>query len=138
MIIRSAAPRRRAVVAVESAIVLPIALTVIFAIVAGALSIYVYQEVASLAREGSRYASVHGSNHCQDAGVSATTSADVYNNAIVPYMVDMDPNQLTYTVTWSPDHKQGSYVTVTVSYVMSVPVYGSMTFTSTSTMMVTW
>src|SRR5436190_4542394 len=106
MIIRPAATRRAAV-AVESAIVLPIALTVLYAITAGALSMFVYQQVASLAREGSRYASVHGYNHCQDAATSATTAADVYNNAISPRLVDMDPDQITYSVTWSPDQKQG-------------------------------
>lgn len=138
MIIRSRANTRGAAVAVESAIVLPIALVVIFAIVAGALSIFTYQQVASLTREAARYASVHGYYHCQDTGSYPTTPADVYNNAILPYVVNIDPNRMTYSVSWSPDQKQNSFVTVTVTYLMSVPIYGDMTFTSTSTTVMTW
>ena len=43
--------RRGGAVAVESAIVLPIALVVLFAIVSGALAVFTYQQVASLARD---------------------------------------------------------------------------------------
>jgi Flp pilus assembly protein TadG len=138
MMMRSRATRRSASAVVESAFVLPVALAVIYAVVAGALAIMVYQQVAALSREAARYASVHGYYHCQDTAASPTTAADVYNNAILPRLVDMDPNSLGYAVTWSPDQKQGSYVTVTVSYRMSLPLYGTINFSSTSTTVMTW
>lgn len=129
---------RRGAVVIESAIVLPIAITVVVAVIVGAFSIFVYQETASLAREGARWASVHGTNYAADTAQPAATPADVYNNAIAPRMVSMDPNNTTYSVSWSPDKKPGSYVTVTVTYSLSVPVYGDLTLTSTSTEMVHW
>src|SRR5258707_15819561 len=92
--------RRRGAAVIESAIVLPIAITIVVAIIVGAFSIFVYQETASLAREGARWAAVHGTNYAQDTGQPAATRADVYNNAIAPRMVSMDPNNTTYDVLW--------------------------------------
>jgi Flp pilus assembly protein TadG len=129
---------RSAAVAVESAIVLPVALIVLMAIVSGALAVFTYQQVASLAREGARAASVHGREWSQSTSNAAWTATDVYNNAIAPKMVNLDPNNLSYAVTWNPSNWQGNYVTVTVTYQMSVPIYGTMTFSSTATQMVTW
>jgi Flp pilus assembly protein TadG len=130
--------QRGAAVAVESAIVLPIALVVMFAIVSGALAVFTYQEVASLARDGARAASVHGYEWSQSTANPAWTATDVYNNAIAPQFVNIDPTQLTYSVNWLPDNRQGSYVSVTVTYQMSMPIYGTMTFSSTATQLVTW
>jgi len=129
---------RSAAVAVESAIVLPVALVVLMAIVSGALAVFNYQQIASLARDGARAASVHGHEWSQSTGSAAWTASDVYNNAISPQMINLDPNNLTYAVTWNQSNWQGNYVTVTVTYQMSVPIYGTMTFSSTATQMVTW
>ena len=48
-------PQRRGVIAVESAFVLPILLTILLAIIVGAFAVFIHQETASLAREGARY-----------------------------------------------------------------------------------
>ncbi len=40
------------------------------------MGIYRYQQVASLAREGARYASVHGSQYAADTGNAAATASD--------------------------------------------------------------
>jgi hypothetical protein len=50
----------------------------------------------------------------------------------------MDPNLLTYSLTWNPVARVGNTVTVTVSYQMSLPIYGDMTVSSTATQVVTW
>lgn len=131
-------PQRRGVVAVESAFVLPILLTILLAIIVGAFAVFIHQQTASLAREGARYAAVHGFNHSQTTASPTTTGADVYNNAIAPRMVAMDPNNLTYSVTWDPDNRAGSFVTVTVTYTLSVPIYGNLTLSSTSTEEIHW
>jgi hypothetical protein len=51
---------RAAVTAVECAIVLPVTFFLLFALVVGGMGVFRYQEVATLAREGARYASTHG------------------------------------------------------------------------------
>jgi Flp pilus assembly protein TadG len=129
---------RSGAVVVESAIVLPVALVVLMAIVSGALAVFTYQQVASLARDGARAASVHGHEWSQSTGNAAWTATDVYNNAISPQMINLDPSNLTYAVTWNSSNYQGNYVTVTVTYQMSVPIYGTLTLNSTATQMVTW
>ena len=130
--------KRRAVVAVESAIVLPVALAILIAIVAGALMVATYQQVAAVCREATRYASVHGYEYSQSTGNTAATSTDVYNNVIQPRLINMDATLLTYSVSWSPDNHQGSTVTVSMSYQLSVPLYGTVTLSSSSTSVITW
>ena len=130
--------KRRGAVIVESAIVMPIAIVIVIAIVSGALAVATYQQVAAMSREATRYASVRGEEYSNSTGKPAATADDIYANVIQPRLINMDPSKVTYTVTWNPDKKQGSTVTVKITYVMSVPVYGDMTFTSTSTMPITW
>src|SRR5262245_2262943 len=120
-------PRPGATV-VECAIVLPFTLFLLFALVIGSMGIFRYQEVATLAREGARYASTHGYQYRKDAGQAAGTDddwrSDIYTNAIAPRMVAVDPNRVTFTASWpdvvnqpgKPDNWPGSKVDVTVSY----------------------
>jgi Flp pilus assembly protein TadG len=133
MLNRSISHRRRAATMVECALVYPIVFLFVIGLLVAGLGIFRFQEVASLAREGARYASVHGTKYAQVTGNAPATAKDVYQNAIVPRMVLLDPNQLTYTVTWSPDNQPGSTVTVTLKYNWVPEAYlGNMTLTSTS------
>jgi Flp pilus assembly protein TadG len=89
---------------VESALVYPILFLVVLGTVIVVMGVFRYMEVAALAREGCRWASVHGSQYAKDTGKpAATTSADVYNNVIALQAVGMDPSKLTCTVTWNPN-----------------------------------
>lgn len=134
MIRSSLAIRRRGATVVESAVILPATCFLVFGLVVGATGVFRYQEVASLAREGSRWASVHGSAYAQVTGHSAATAADVYQQAILPRAVGLDPAKLSYSVTWAPDNSSGSTVTVTVSYQWFPEVFvaGPINLTSTS------
>jgi Flp pilus assembly protein TadG len=137
---------RRGATTVEFAIVCPIAFFLIFATIIGGLGIYRYQQVAALAREGARYAQVHGGQYAQETGNPAATPADIYNKAILPHAVALDPDHLTYTVTWNRDNfplsiindnyetPTGNTVTVTVNYQWFPEMYlvGPFTLTSTS------
>ena len=128
-------PRRRGTHLLECAVVFPVVFLLLFGLLVGALGVFRYQQVASLAREGARYASVHGSQYQQVTGKPAATAADVYNNAIAPRAVILDPSQLTSSVTWNPDNRQGSTVTVQVTYQWVPEAYlGGLTLSSTSTM----
>jgi hypothetical protein len=64
------------------------------------VGVFRYQQVAELAREGARYASVHGSQYASDTGNAAAAASDIYTNAISPKAVGLDPNSLSYTVQW--------------------------------------
>lgn len=138
---------RRGATLVESAFVLSVLFFLLLSIVIGGHGVLRYQQLAMLAREGARYASVHGGQYAQDTGNPAATAADVYKNAILPYAVNLDPSHLSYTVTWDTDnmpyHMTADYekpvantVTVTVHYTWLAGPYqvGSITLSSTSTM----
>ncbi len=145
MIRRFLDQRRRGVSATESAVVLPILIFIILATIVGGYGIFRYQQLAMLAREGARYASVHGGMYQSDTGNAAATPQDVYNNAIVPYAT-LDLTQLTYSVVWNTNNMPYSVatdyetptnntVTVTVSYTWMPEVFlvGPIVLSSTST-----
>jgi Flp pilus assembly protein TadG len=115
---RRSSIRRSGATAVEAAVILPVLLIFTIGVVIGGLGIFRYQEVALLAREGSRWASVHGATYQSEAGAaSPVTATDVYNNGMKPLVVALDTSKLTYTVTYSPDMTSpNSSVTVTVNY----------------------
>ena len=126
--------------AVEAAFVYPVAFLFILGLMVGGMGVFRYQQVAWLARQGSRWASVHGSQYATDTGHSAATATDVYNNAILPNAVSLDTSKLTYTVTPDPCGQPGTSVTVTVSYQWLPEVYlvGPLTLASTSTLTITY
>jgi hypothetical protein len=142
---------RTAVTAVECAIVLPVTFFLLIALVVGGTGMFRYQEVATLAREGARYASTHGHQWRKDAGqpvgTSTDWSSDIYNNAIAPQIVCLDTSQVSYQVSWpdvvnqpgKPDNWPGSKVDVTVSYQWFPELYlvGPINLTSTSSMPIT-
>ena len=126
--------RRRGTHLLECAVVFPLVFLLLFGLLVGALGVFRYQEVASLAREGARYASVRGHEYELRTGRPAATAADVFNNAISPRAVILTPSQLSSSVTWNPDNQQGSTVTVKVSYQWVPEAYlGGLTLSSTST-----
>jgi Flp pilus assembly protein TadG len=127
--------RRRGTVILESAVVLPITFFFILGLVIGALGIFQYQLVAELAREGSRYASMHGSQYAQDTGNPAATQQDV-RNAILASATTLNPSQLTVAVSWNSSNAPNTNtVTVTVTYAWSPLLYltGPINLTSSST-----
>jgi hypothetical protein len=132
--------------AAESILVLPALTFLIVATIVGGFGIFRYQQIAMLAREGARYASVHGGQYQKETGNPAATPQDVYDNAIAPYVNSLDPSQLSYSVTWQANNHPyivnkdylkptGNTVTVTVSYNWFPEVYlvGPITLSSTST-----
>ncbi len=152
--------RHRGATAVEAALVLPVGFMFIIGMVVLGLGIYRYQQVASLAREGARYASVHGSLYAQATGNSLQAS-DIYNNAIKPMAIGLTLSNLTYQIQWGTDVTgswvwtnwvsstsspptspnssgtplyNGVQVTITYKWVPEMYVTGPINLTSTSTM----
>lgn len=147
MIHRSSRGQRNAFVASESLVVLPTLFFLIIATVVGGYGIFRYQQISALAREGARWASVHGQQYHRETGNPAATPSDVYNNAIAPYATSLDLSQLTYSVSWDTDNRPyrvdtdyekptGNTVTVTINYKWFPEMYlvGPITLSSTSTM----
>ena len=136
--LRNPTPRRGASV-VECAVVYPATFLFVLGLAIGALGVFRYQEVAALAREGARYASVRGYAYSMATGNMPATASDVYKNAILPNAVGLDTSQLTYSVTWNPDNMQGSYVSVRVNYHWLPEAFlGGVTLSSTSSVQVSY
>ncbi len=154
--------KRHAATAVEFAVVGAVTFFLLFALLIGGMGVFYYQEVAHLAREGSRYASVHGGQYHFDGvdqrtGVPQVDSSADVANYLQSKIVALDPSQLTVTASWSapsgytpnnmpyyddtdpnlvPPGQQViyNYVTVTVTYQWRPVLYltGPITLTSTS------
>jgi Flp pilus assembly protein TadG len=131
--------RRHGAALMEFAFVAPSLFLLVLGLTIGGLGIFRYQEVAWLAREGARYASVRGYEYEQVTQQPAATPQDVYNNVILPSAIALNPAQITYSVSWNPDNRQKSMVTVTVNY-QWIPegFLGGVTLSSTSSMMVSY
>jgi hypothetical protein len=98
------------------------------------LGVFRYEQLSSLAREGARWASVHGPTYQQEKNQAAPTSQDVYNNVIVPKMVGLDPTQLTCSLTMT-----ANTATVALTYVWNPEgLFSSITLTSTSVLPITY
>ena len=72
---------RPGVATVEFAVVSSAALLFVIGLIVGALGVFRYQEVARLAREGARYASVRGDSYANATGRPAATPDDVHQQA---------------------------------------------------------
>jgi hypothetical protein len=131
--------RRRAATIVESAVVYPVLMLFVIGLIVAALGVFRYQELASLSREGARWASVRGAKYAASTGNAPATDSDVFNQAIQPRAVILDPANLNYSVTWNPDNRQGSTVTVTLTYNWVPEAFlGGITLSSTSTMTISY
>jgi Flp pilus assembly protein TadG len=144
---RGRCPIRRGTAAVEFAIVGSATFTILIGLFVGSAGVFNFQQVANLARQASRWASVHGTQYATTTGNTAATATDVYNNAIAPNAAGLNLSKVTYSVTWntsnSPSHTAtvngaqvnvANTVTVIVNY-QWVPVayLSAMTLSSTST-----
>ena len=120
---------RPAATMVEFAVVASATFLILLALLIGGLGVFRYQQVARLARDASRWASVHGTQYAAETKNTAATPTDVYNQVIVPNATELDLSQLSYSVTWnssnSPYHtatvngqqaKVANTVTVTITY----------------------
>ena len=149
MIIHRRADRRRGAIALESALVMSVMFMLILGVIVLGMGVFRYQEMAYLAREGARYASVRGTQYATDTGNTAATASTIYTNAIQPKMAALSSSQFSYSVSWNssnaPYHTttNGSGATVKVANTVSVTVnyawvpeafFGGVTLTSTSTM----
>ena len=132
---RTPNPLRRGVQAADAAIALPVVIMLTLGTFSTAMGVYYYQQVASLAREGARWASVHGPTYQQGPPpANAPTSQDVYNT-ILPMAVGLTPAQLTCVLTMTSNT---ATVTVTYQWTPDFFITGPLNLTSTSVMPISY
>lgn len=86
--------------AVETAVVLPVLFLVIIGIIVGGFGVFRYQQVAFLAREAARWASVRGSFYQRDTNQNSPTQQQIVDNAVTPFVTGMDPTAVGIQVQW--------------------------------------
>jgi Flp pilus assembly protein TadG len=148
MVFRKYPRRRTGAILVENGFVLIITILMSLGLVVVGLGVSRYQQVAALAREAARWASVHGGQFAQDTGQSAATPSSVKSQVIPAYSAGLDPNFITnFTVTWDDPSEMPTYfdstnkvwksnavhVTITYQWVPEA-FFGGVTMTSTSEM----
>lgn len=125
---------RRGVTLAECGVVYSVALLLIFGTIILGMGVYRAELVAQLAREGARWASVHGATYQQENGTSAPTNTDVYNNVILGMAVGLDASKLTCTLTMT-----ATKATVTVQYDWTPEgLFRPITLSSTSVMPISY
>jgi Flp pilus assembly protein TadG len=92
--------KRRAALTVECAVVLPVMLFLLLMLLIGGIGVFRYQQVALLAREGTRWASVRGSSWALDTKQTSPTQQDILQNAVLPLAVGMDGSKITIQAEW--------------------------------------
>ena len=92
--------RRRGVVMAEAGIVYSLTILLVMETLVVGLGIFRYQEVAHLAGEGARWASIRGATYQAEREAAAPTVQDVIAGAVVPRSMLLDRTKLTATLTW--------------------------------------
>ena len=96
--------------------------------------VHSYNILSGAAREGARYAMVHGS-----VSGSAASASDI-QNVVRAWAIGLDTSSITVTTTWTPGNGPGSQVRVRASYAVSpftrLIVPDGITLQSTSQMVI--
>ena len=134
---------RRGVSMVEAAVVYPVTMLLLVGTVVLGLGVFRYEQLQALAREGARYASVHGPTYASQQNSTYATSQTVLTY-VESLSAGLQTNALTCSVTWSPNPpttSTPSTVTVLLSYSWTPEAYFQqtpLTLTASSTMPVTY
>jgi Flp pilus assembly protein TadG len=127
---------RRGTTVVECAVVYPLAMLLLFGTVIVGLGIFRFEQVQFLAREGARYASVHGPAYASATGNSEASASTVltYVSGLAVALHGLQCTSVSYSSTTLP-----CTVTVTLTYTWKPEAFlTSTTWTVTSTMPVTY
>jgi hypothetical protein len=122
-------------------VVYPVTIFLLLGTVVLGLGVFRYQQIQCLAREGARYASVHGPQYAADTGNAYATNSTVLTH-VESLAVGLDNTKLSCTVTWNPSpptKTTPSTVTVQLTYDW-VPegYFRSITLSASSVMPVTY
>src|SRR5688572_20417907 len=126
--------RRKGATVVEFAIIGPLLFLLLIGFAVLGMGVFKYQEVAYLARQGARYASIHGAQYHLDnklpPGDQASWTSEIKNQGVLPCVVGLEASRITVTANWLTGNNRANAgdpstgfqttinnsVTVTVSY----------------------
>lgn len=133
-------PRRRGAQLVESAIVIPVLMVILIGMIIGASGVFANSQVAMLAREGARWASVHGPTYASENSQPQATQATVLSQGILPMAAGLSSSRVQCaSLTWTPSAANATAVTVKVTYQWNPLIFfPPMTMSSTSQQPVTY
>jgi Flp pilus assembly protein TadG len=123
--LRGASRRSRGQALVEFVIVAPIFFLILFAIIDFGRYVYYVEILNNAAREGTRYAIVHGAESLSPTGPPDDPSGAAVINVVREYAIGVigteDASVLTITPIWgtppaTPDNDRGTKMTVEVTY----------------------
>jgi Flp pilus assembly protein TadG len=123
---------RTGAVTVESACVYPVLFLLLLGIMLLGISVFRYQQVAHIAREAARWASVHGGQYAKENATPAATAQAVYENAIAPQAAGMKLTDLSYSVTWGTDATGNPLTSPTSTVLVTDPVSGQSGYVAVS------
>jgi hypothetical protein len=128
-------PRDRSgAVVVEMAIVGPVAFLMLIGLLIGCVGIFRYNQVAALAHEGARWASVRGRNFEKLNHRKPITADEIRANVIEPRATGLALDRVECEMSLDKDH---SVVSVTVRYLWLPEAYlGRITLSNTARMLV--
>jgi hypothetical protein len=132
---RPVLPARRGLTVAECGVVYSLTLLLIVATIIVGLGVFRYQQISTLAREGARWASVHGARYQSEQNANAPTSDDVLTSVITPMMVALDSSQLTCTLSMTASTAS---VTLRYNWIPEAFFNTPITLTSTSVMPITY
>jgi Flp pilus assembly protein TadG len=124
---------------VETAVSLSILMSFVFVFIEVCLAFYSYGLILELAREGTRYASVHGSTCLTASSVSCTASASTVNSYVTHLgYPNLAGGTMTVDTTFtSGSETPGSQVTVSITYTFPITValvpHNAITLSTSST-----
>jgi Flp pilus assembly protein TadG len=130
---------------IEVAVVLPVMLTLVIGLMEVCMAFYTHEYISELAREGTRYAVVHGSTCETSAGASCTASTtNSDSSSVYSYVKGLGwPNigggTLTPVVTYpdgdeAPNHRVKVSITYQFPYRIPFIPASTLSMTSSSTM----
>lgn len=110
-------PSRRGSTVVEFTLVFILFLVLLLGVVEIGGAVWTYTTVAFAARQGARFAMIHGSaNPVLDGGGNDITDTQV-EAVVQANAVGLDPSKIVVDPpTWTPDRSRGSIVELQVSY----------------------
>jgi len=97
---KAALPRRQGALTLEAALVIPLMMFVLLAMIIGGVGVLRFQQVACQTREAARFASVHGGDYQLFTGAVCPTEQAILEQVVGPMATGMDLGSLALQVQW--------------------------------------
>lgn len=115
--VRDTSSRSTGIAIIEFVMVLLLLLTILLSIMEAGRAIMNYHTLYQAVSEGARFASVNGSTSGSSPGPRPTTEVDpLIKQRVIDSAVGLQLTLSNVQVTWTPDNRPGSTVSISASY----------------------